>query len=100
MVSGGSDSKVCMWHDTTVERTQERHDAKAEIAMKDSKIGVLVRDGKIEAALTMALDLNRAGQMRQILMDHTMDVVSKCVKRQASEADDDDESDMEVNKNL
>merc|ERR1712217_337869 len=38
--------------------------------------------------------------MRQILMDHTMDVVSKCVKRNASEADEDDESDFEVNSKL
>merc|ERR1712217_206030 len=38
--------------------------------------------------------------MRQILMDHTMDVVSKCVKSKASEADNDDESDMEVTSNL
>lgn len=81
MVSGGSDSKLCVWRDTTVEHAKERRDQEAEVAMKDTRIGLLVREGKIEAALTLALDLNRPGQMRQILVNYTMDVVEKCLSR-------------------
>lgn len=77
MVSGGSDSKMCVWTDATAQKAQERLDAKAEVAMKDSKIGLLVQEGKIESALSLALDLNRPGLMRQILLDHTMDVVGR-----------------------
>merc|ERR1719265_1111215 len=70
MVSGGSDSKLCVWKDTTEADAKHRHDEKAEVAMKDSKIGLLVQQGKIEQALGMALDLNRAGQMQTILTDY------------------------------
>uniref|UniRef100_A0A7S4QZD4 U3 small nucleolar RNA-associated protein 13 C-terminal domain-containing protein n=1 Tax=Alexandrium monilatum TaxID=311494 RepID=A0A7S4QZD4_9DINO len=81
MVSGGSDSKLCVWRDTTAEHAKEKRDAAAEVAMKDTRIGLLVREGRIEAALTLALDLNRPGQMRQILSNYTMDVVEKCLDR-------------------
>merc|ERR1712087_831012 len=81
MVSGGSDSKLCVWSDATREREKQRHDAQAEVAMKDSKIGVLVRDGKIESALSLALELNRPSQMRQILVDHALNAVGECLAR-------------------
>lgn len=81
MVSGGADSKLCIWHDATQELEKKRLDDKAEIAMKDSRIGLLVREGKVEEALTLALDLNRPGQMRQILLDHTMDAVGRVLFR-------------------
>eukprot|EP00442_Polarella_glacialis_P000860 CAMPEP_0115163690 /NCGR_PEP_ID=MMETSP0227-20121206/72643_1 /TAXON_ID=89957 /ORGANISM="Polarella glacialis, Strain CCMP 1383" /LENGTH=1035 /DNA_ID=CAMNT_0002576011 /DNA_START=38 /DNA_END=3145 /DNA_ORIENTATION=- len=84
MVSGGSDSKLCVWRDSTVELAKERQDATAEVAMKDSRIGLLVREGKIEAALTLALDLNRPGQMKQILCDHTMEVVGRSMYKKTS----------------
>eukprot|EP00930_Biecheleria_cincta_P096969 TRINITY_DN8872_c0_g1_i1.p1 TRINITY_DN8872_c0_g1~~TRINITY_DN8872_c0_g1_i1.p1 ORF type:complete len:982 (+),score=238.61 TRINITY_DN8872_c0_g1_i1:17-2962(+) len=77
MVSGGADSKLCIWHDATQELEKKRLDDKAEVAMKDSRIGVLVQEGKVEQALTLALDLNRPGQMRQILLDNTMDAVGR-----------------------
>lgn len=81
MVSGGSDSKLCVWRDTTVEHAKEKRNAEAEVAMKDTRIGILVREGKVEAALTLALDLNRPGQMRQILVNYTMEVVDKCLSK-------------------
>merc|ERR1712050_272999 len=37
MVSGGSDSKLCVWKDVTVEREKKRHDEQADAALKDSK---------------------------------------------------------------
>ncbi|CAK9020600.1 unnamed protein product [Durusdinium trenchii] len=77
MVSGGADSKICIWRDTTQEMEKQRQDEKADLALKDSRIALLVREGKVEAALTLALDLKRPGQMRQILLDHTMDVVGR-----------------------
>jgi len=45
MVSGGSDSKLCIWQDTTEAEAKHRHDEKAEAAMKDSRIGMLVQQG-------------------------------------------------------
>lgn len=86
MVSGGSDSKICVWKDATEQKSQERLDVQAEIAMKDSKIGLLVHEGKVEAALTLALDLNRSGLMRKILQDHTMTVVGKNLSNTESQA--------------
>lgn len=77
MVSGGADSKICVWRDTTEEMEKQRQDEKADLALKDSRIAMLVREGKVEAALTLALDLKRPGQMRQILLDHTMDTVGR-----------------------
>ncbi|CAJ1428002.1 unnamed protein product [Effrenium voratum] len=77
MVSGGADSKICVWRDSTEEMEKQRQDEKAELAIKDSRIAMLVREGKVEAALTLALDLKRPGQMRQILLDHTMDMVGR-----------------------
>lgn len=77
MVSGGSDSKLVVWRDSTTEQAKVKHDEQAEAVVKDSKIGLLVKDGKIEAALSMALDLNRPGQMTHILTNYTMEVVGK-----------------------
>lgn len=77
MVSGGADSKICVWRDTTEEMEKQRQDEKADLALKDSRIAMLVREGKVEAALTLVLDLKRPGQMRQILLDHTMDTVGR-----------------------
>eukprot|EP00929_Paragymnodinium_shiwhaense_P070946 TRINITY_DN36032_c0_g1_i1.p1 TRINITY_DN36032_c0_g1~~TRINITY_DN36032_c0_g1_i1.p1 ORF type:complete len:969 (-),score=231.23 TRINITY_DN36032_c0_g1_i1:181-3087(-) len=91
MVSGGSDSKLCIWKDVTAQKTQERHDEKAEAVMKDSKIGLLVREGKIEEALTLTLDLNRPGQMRQILTDHAMKLVGRTLKHSAKAPEGEDE---------
>lgn len=81
MVSGASDSKICVWKDVTEQKSKERLDAQAEIAMKDSKIGLLVHEGKVEAALSLALDLNRSALMRKILLDHTMTVVGKSMAK-------------------
>jgi len=64
---------------TAAETAKERRDAEAEVAIKDSRIGLLVREGKIEQALTLALDLNRPGQMRKILADHSLQVVDRCI---------------------
>eukprot|EP00440_Ansanella_granifera_P003157 gb/GFBE01003440.1/.p1 GENE.gb/GFBE01003440.1/~~gb/GFBE01003440.1/.p1 ORF type:complete len:984 (+),score=199.61 gb/GFBE01003440.1/:1-2952(+) len=86
MVSGGADSKLCVWRDSTQELEKQRQDERADTALKDSRIGLLVRDGKVEAALTLALDLNRPGQMRQILLDHTMDVVGRSMFRKHAPA--------------
>lgn len=77
MVSGGSDSKLCIWRDVTSERSKETRDAHAEEVMKDSRIGVLVHEGKVEEAMTLALDLNRPAQMRQILTDFAVDAIGK-----------------------
>eukprot|EP00913_Durusdinium_trenchii_P019533 g18362.t1 len=95
MVSGGADSKICIWRDTTQEMEKQRQDEKADLALKalPGLTTLLVREGKagticcktlvilirwqVEAALTLALDLKRPGQMRQILLDHTMDVVGR-----------------------
>lgn len=77
MVSGGADSKICVWRDSTLEVEKQRQDEKADLAIKDSRIGLLVREGKVEAALTLALELKRPGQMQQILLDHTMDLVGR-----------------------
>ncbi|CAE6932009.1 Tbl3 [Symbiodinium sp. CCMP2592] len=77
MVSGGADSKICVWRDSTLEVEKQRQDEKADLAIKDSRIGLLVREGKVEAALTLALELKRPGQMQQILLDHTMDMVGR-----------------------
>jgi len=38
---------------------------------------LLVQEGRIEDALTLALELDRPGQMRQILSNYTMDVVAQ-----------------------
>mmetsp|Transcript_99630 Transcript_99630/g.281175 ORF Transcript_99630/g.281175 Transcript_99630/m.281175 type:complete len:974 (-) Transcript_99630:131-3052(-) len=100
MVSGGSDSKLCVWRDVTSERAKARHDAKADAVMKDSKIGLLMQDGKIEEALTLALDLDRPGQMRQILTDHAMDVISRSVAREADAEDADDQDGSEASADL
>jgi hypothetical protein len=81
MLSGGSDSKLCIWKDVTDEQAKTRHDEKADAVMKDSKIALLVNDGRIEDALTLALDLNRPGQMKQILTDHAMNVVGRSLER-------------------
>mmetsp|Transcript_64419 Transcript_64419/g.153674 ORF Transcript_64419/g.153674 Transcript_64419/m.153674 type:complete len:951 (-) Transcript_64419:63-2915(-) len=75
MVSGGTDSKLCIWRDSTSERAKERHEAHAEEVLKDSKIGTLLQQGKVEAALTLALDLGRSGQMRNILINHGTDLI-------------------------
>eukprot|EP00931_Biecheleriopsis_adriatica_P101535 TRINITY_DN76652_c0_g1_i1.p1 TRINITY_DN76652_c0_g1~~TRINITY_DN76652_c0_g1_i1.p1 ORF type:complete len:989 (-),score=254.89 TRINITY_DN76652_c0_g1_i1:89-3055(-) len=84
MVSGGADSKLCVWHDSTLELEKQRQDERADVAMKDSRISMLVREGKVETALTLALDLNRPGQMKQILVDHTMDVVGRSMFTKSS----------------
>lgn len=81
MVSGGSDSKLCVWKDTTEAEAKTRHDEKADAAMKDSRIGLLVQQGKIEIALGMALDLNRVGQMKTILTDYAMGAVGKRIAK-------------------
>ncbi|CAK0822557.1 unnamed protein product [Prorocentrum cordatum] len=81
MVSGGADAKMCVWRDTTIEKAKAANDARAEVALKDSRIGLLVRDGKLEKAMTLALDLNRPGQLKQIISEHTMDAVSKIVAK-------------------
>jgi len=103
MVSGGTDSKLCVWRDVTKNKAQERHDAVAEAAMKDSKIGVLLREGKVDQALTLALDLSRPGQMRQILLNHAMDVVGETIENRAvgieqPEKEDGDGSELDLHK--
>lgn len=85
MVSGASDSKLCVWRDSTSEQARERHDAEAELAMKDTRIGLLVKQGKVEQALSLAMELDRPGQMRQILMDYTMDAVSRTLVREGGQ---------------
>ncbi|CAE7316565.1 Tbl3 [Symbiodinium sp. CCMP2456] len=57
MVSGGADSKICVWRDSTLEVEKQRfslgvalgQDEKADLAIKDSRIGLLVREGKVVA---------------------------------------------------
>jgi len=81
MVSGGTDSKLCVWRDSTSEQAKERQDARAELALKDGRIAKLARQGKVEEALNLCLDLDRPGQMQQILREHTMAKVSKHLAR-------------------
>lgn len=87
MVSGGADAKMCVWRDTTTEKAKAANDARAEVALKDSKIGLLVRDGKLEKAMTLALDLKRPGQLKQIISEHTMDAVSNIVAKAETPSD-------------
>eukprot|EP00971_Amphidinium_carterae_P272075 5399907-Amphidinium_carterae.1 len=74
MVSGGTDSKLCVWRDSTVEKQKEDHAARADELLKDSKLGTLLQQGKVEAALTLALELGRPGQMRSILTNYGVDL--------------------------
>eukprot|EP00928_Gymnodinium_smaydae_P087667 TRINITY_DN71902_c0_g1_i1.p1 TRINITY_DN71902_c0_g1~~TRINITY_DN71902_c0_g1_i1.p1 ORF type:complete len:980 (-),score=193.26 TRINITY_DN71902_c0_g1_i1:158-3073(-) len=92
MVSGGSDSKLCVWRDVTAEKVKQRDDAKAEEAIKDSRVALLVREGKIDAALSLALDLKRPGLLRQILVDHATDVVAKSLSQPLADSEDGDEA--------
>merc|ERR1712194_79708 len=97
MVSGGTDSKLCVWRDSTAEKEKIRHDERAELAMKDSRIAVLARQGKVEEALSLALDLDRSGQMRQILSDYTLDrvngqIVTK-ISKKGGKSDEDEAGD-------
>jgi len=94
MISGGSDSKICFWRDATAEKSQERHNAEADTAVKTSQIGLLIHEGKIEEALTLALDLGRFGQMRSIITDHGLAVVQRNLSKTGAEPDDTPEVDL------
>merc|ERR1712178_378247 len=61
--------------------------------MKDSKIGLLVQDGKVAEALSLALDLNRPGQMKKILIDYAMAATGKKIVKATGQEEKDQEND-------
>ncbi|KAF4753915.1 Transducin (beta)-like 3, partial [Perkinsus olseni] len=70
LVTGGADSKLLLWEDCTSEEKEKAQQASAEAAQRDTRIQMLLLQGKHKEALDLALKLRRPGLMKTVLEDH------------------------------
>lgn len=66
MFSGGADSKIAVWRDTTKENDDVVREAKEKNILMEQKLSNHLRNKQYEEALEMALKLEKPNQVLRV----------------------------------
>lgn len=66
IISGGSDSLLVIWRDVTEERKEQAAAKKEKLALEEQKLANLLQTDELQAALRLALKLERPLQVLRI----------------------------------
>jgi U3 small nucleolar RNA-associated protein 13 len=67
LVSGGADSRIVVWEDTTAQQEAEAHAQRAENVLLDQQMANHLRHKEFEKALEIALTMNKPLQTQKVL---------------------------------
>lgn len=67
IISGGSDSLLVIWKDVTEEKRARAVAEKEQLALEDQKLANLLKTEQLQAALQLALKLERPLQVLKII---------------------------------
>lgn len=67
VISGGSDSLLVIWRDVTEERKTRAVLEKAQLVLEEQKLANLLKAEELQAALQLALKLERPFQVLKII---------------------------------
>ncbi|KAF4704497.1 Transducin (beta)-like 3, partial [Perkinsus olseni] len=87
LVTGGADSKLLLWEDCTSEEKEKAQQASAEAAQRDTRIQMLLLQGKHKEALDLALKLRRPGLMKTVLEDHAWKSLTLAMEGEETDKD-------------
>ena len=66
LFSGGADSKIAVWHDTTKERDDAAREAEEQNFMMEQRLSNHLRHKQYEQALEIALELEKPNQVLRV----------------------------------
>ncbi|KAL3802390.1 hypothetical protein HJC23_007215 [Cyclotella cryptica] len=69
LFSGGADSKIAVWRDTTKERDDAAREAEEKNILMEQKLSNHLRNKQYEAALEIALKLDKPNQVLRVLTE-------------------------------
>jgi len=69
LFSGGADSKIAVWRDTTKEKDDEKREAEEKNIMMEQTLSNHLRHKRYEQALDLALELDKPHQVLKVLTD-------------------------------
>eukprot|EP00574_Skeletonema_japonicum_P011228 CAMPEP_0201732264 /NCGR_PEP_ID=MMETSP0593-20130828/28350_1 /ASSEMBLY_ACC=CAM_ASM_000672 /TAXON_ID=267983 /ORGANISM="Skeletonema japonicum, Strain CCMP2506" /LENGTH=387 /DNA_ID=CAMNT_0048225209 /DNA_START=1 /DNA_END=1160 /DNA_ORIENTATION=- len=69
LFSGGADSKIAVWRDTTKEKDDEKREAEEKNILMEQTLSNHLRHKRYEQALELALELDKPHQVLKVLTD-------------------------------
>ena len=69
LFSGGADSKIAVWRDTTKEKDDEKREAEEQNILMEQTLSNHLRHKRYEQALELALELDKPHQVLKVLND-------------------------------
>mmetsp|Transcript_8312 Transcript_8312/g.15661 ORF Transcript_8312/g.15661 Transcript_8312/m.15661 type:complete len:1054 (+) Transcript_8312:36-3197(+) len=76
LITGGADSRLKLFRDTTVEMEQQSREEQEQIILKEQKLANHLRHNEYEQALDIALDMDKPRQVLKVLVAITENDVS------------------------